>query len=422
MSDIRDEELNIGADDSGSIRATDSIVAEPVRGVSALKGLYAKSNRKRLYVYIGVFSFLFLVLIYTFFGAENPALKGGASDVQSGKLSSRRVEQGTLIDQEEAERYNNEQLAREQAENPYAHPLVTTNSQDLEEDYSPFAEESNLKVPTRLSESGSTESRESQQGRSNAYAESEEYYDENAMRSADNLARILIDSESVVPTLDKVSWAYARPARNKNDAVASVSGEVDGVDGNDTKSCSVVAARAGSIAMATVDLALNSDVGGPASLTIRNGKLRNYRLIGAFERKEEWLRLELNKLVAPDQTIGVSAIALDVDTTLNAVSGNVNRHTMYRYGWWGFGTVLSAVGKASAANANNDVYISDGVVAQSSKKDTAREIKMAVGSLGEDIGEIMRDRINRPITVTLKSGDEVGVFFLDDVCLESTNN
>lgn len=83
----------------------------------------------------------------------------------------------------------------------------------------------------------------------------------------------------------------------------------------------------------------------------------------------------------------------------------------------GVGTVLKAIGKAAEANADSEIVVSNGTALESTKSDSSRELKMAVGSLGEDLGSVMQDRINRPITVSLKVNDEVGIYFLDDVCL-----
>lgn len=412
MSDIRDDELDIGLNvDASDSRET--VYAGPVRGAGALKGLYSKANRKRLYVYVAVGVFFVGALIYTFTAAKNPNERGGGDGViQSGQISGKEVAVRGLVDREEAIRYNTEQLDREQEDNIYAHPVITTDVDggSVEDEYSPFAEQTNLKTPDRLSESGSTR-------QNSPSGQQAEYYDEDAHRSADDLARILIDGEAAVPVLQTVTWAYRAPTEPKGAKDTDASSDVE--VGPSGTSCAVSLARAGTMVMGTVDIALNSDVGGPASLTIHNGKLRGARLIGGFERKEEWLRLEFNKLVMPSETVSVSAIGLDLDTSLNAVSGNVDRHVMYRYGWWGLGTVLSAIGKASAANTNSTAIVSDGVVSQSTARDSSREIKMMLGALGEEVGDVMRERINRPITVSLKSGDEVGVFFLDDACLEN---
>lgn len=416
MSEIREEELDVGisVDDSD---ARDRVYAEPVRGAGAVKGLYAKGNRKRLYTLVGAGTLLFVALVYTFTSAENPDEKGNAGVVSSGAMQGRESSGRTLIDGQEVERYNREALEKEKEENPYAHPIVMVD--DAEEydegEYdSPFDEASNMKTPTRLSQAGSTEN-----GSNRGQVQQQEYYDDDAYKSADDLIARLVAAETVVPAVNKVSWEYAAPRRVSSESGGNVLAESS--DDQSGKMCKNILARAGSMAMATTDIALNSDVGGPVSLTIVNGVNRGSQLIGGFERKDKWIRMELNRLVTPDETITVNAIGLDLDTTLNAVSGEVDRHVAYRYGWWGLGTVLSAIGKASAANANSNAFVSDGVITQNTTKDTSRELKMALGSLGEDIGEVMRDRINRPITVSLKVDDQVGIFFVDDVCLDNSN-
>ncbi len=424
MSNIRDDELDIGlsADPQSSREA---VYAEPVRGGKALKGLYAPGNRKRLYAYVAVGVLLLLALIYTFVGAENPEHRGGGGEVRSSGMHSQAESERTMIDREEVERYNTETLAKEQEVNMFAHPIIATDKGDElvgdDEYVSPFEVTTDLSAPTRLSQAGDTH-RNDLAGQGQAQPQEQQYYDEDALQSADDLARILIEGEAAVPALQTVAWQYAAPRQSSAGGAATVIADGESLDEeSSTRSCAVPLARAGSMVMATTDIALNSDVGGPAALTIHNGKLRGSRLIGSFERRDKWLRLEFSRLVTPDETLSVSAIGLDLDTTLNAVSGKVNHHTMYRYGWWGFGTVLSAIGKASAANADSTVIANDSLITESTTRDSKREMRMALGYLGEGLGSIMQDRLNREITVSLKVGEEVGVFFMDDVCLERAN-
>jgi hypothetical protein len=226
-----------------------------------------------------------------------------------------------------------------------------------------------------------------------------------------------------MPAVYTVEWDYRAPGNNANNGELEQVNEVSTADESDVSNskCSNPATRAATMFMATTDIAVNSDVGGPVSLTIRNGKLRGAQLLGTFERKEEWLRMELTSLVTDDHTVQVDAIGLDMDTTLNAVQGDVDRHIMYRYGWWGFGTILGSIGKAAEANSDSNVTITNGAVVETTASNTARELKMALGALGEGLGAAFQDRLNRPITVSLNVNDEVGVFFLNDVCLPAGN-
>ena len=67
-------------------------------------------------------------------------------------------------------------------------------------------------------------------------------------------------------------------------------------------------------------------------------------------------------------------------------------------------------------NVDSETYVSNGTVIQDTTSDSSREAKIMLGQLGQDMGDVFQDRLSRPITVSLRVGDEVGVFFMDDVC------
>lgn len=168
---------------------------------------------------------------------------------------------------------------------------------------------------------------------------------------------------------------------------------------------------------AASDIALNSDISGPVKITILDGKYPNSVMTGQAEKVDEYMRLNLTKWILPDGAeCKISAIALDRKTTYAAIQSRVDYHLLYRYGWWGVGTVLSAVGKASEKNADKQLIVNaNGVAIETTKSDTNREIKMAVGELGQEIGSVMKSRISRPETVFVDHNEEMGVFFMDQV-------
>lgn len=351
---------------------------------------------------------------------DEEAVRGGTGTVNSSRVGTSTNANPSLRQQEELDRYNTEALPEIQKENPTAHPMLLTSRSDKPEN--PFATQEELKRPDRVSETGRTES--TAQGQ-----RSQQEGTRVDTKGADELVKRLVELEgNEKPSLYAVEFQYASPQAVANNNRNSLSGEPstrmaaeDGsVEPGGIVGCRNPVIRAGSIVVATTDFALNSDVGGPVSLTIANGKLRGHQLIGGFERKEEWLRMDLTKIVAPTETMKVQAIGLDMNTALNAVDGHVDRHIVYRYGWWGVGTVLKAIGAAAEANSNRTVVVSDGYAIESTRADSSREIMAGLGSLGEDLGGVMQDRLNRPITVTKKVNEEVGVYFMSDVCASST--
>lgn len=413
---ITDDDLNLSADDNdrlGEQGYGGQEYAGPVRGGAGVKAIFAPANRKRLISYAVAGGLIVVALTWVFVSLdEQDVVRGGTGKVQTAGVQTQSNQTPSAIQRQEAERYNDEILPQEQEKDPTVHPVILT---DVESE-NPFERKERLRTPGKVSEIGQTEDKP--RTRASADPEVIDY------KGMDDLIRSLIEGEgSSVPALYTVEWDYRAPSNNTNaGALAQVSeaaGENESA-GGDSK-CSNPATRAATMFMATSDIALNSDVGGPVSLTIRNGKLRGAQLLGQFERKEEWLRMELSTLVTDDHTLPVTAIGLDMETTLNAVQGDVDRHIMYRYGWWGVGTVLAAIGKAAEANSDSDVTITNGAVVETTAASSAREMKMALGALGEGIGAAFQERINRPITVSLNVNDEVGVFFLNDVCLPAGN-
>jgi hypothetical protein len=418
---ISDDDLNLNADMNdrlGEKAYAGQAYVGPVRGLDGMKAIFSPANRKRLFAYAATAVLVLGAGIWVFFSFDvEEALRGGVGTVRAPKVQTEVNQNPSQTQLEEAARYNEVELAKEQEKDPTLHPVIVTSPEPVA---NPFEKKQDLERPRKISETGRT----TQPSAASNNRNSEQPVNYNEM---DDLIRQLIAAEGEkMPESYSVDWQYRAASAGAEDVGANGPAESSGdyadaaVSGNGK--CKNPATRAATMYMATADMALNSDVGGPVALTIRNGRLRGAQLLGSFERKEEWLRMDLNKLVTPDHTVGVEAIGLDMETTLNAVQGEVDRHVMYRYGWWGFGTILKAVGKAAELNADSDVVVSDGTVVESTKSSSSRELKLALGSLGEDMGSAFQDRLNRPITVSLNVNDEVGVFFMDDVCLPDTNS
>lgn len=423
--DINDLDLgHIDADPRDRISAKHNVDLPRVGGFSAVKGIFNPANKGKL-IFLGVVAAIVIGgAAWSYMSVKAPVLQGGAGVTNGGSIKTQKNTRPTNMQQEEATRYNEEELPKLQEINPSEHPIVVT------EDNGEFGRQRDFGRPDRVSKVGNTEP-EGQAGlgsNGNQQSGTRLQVQQVAPPSSeqiDMVKRLIAAEGEKVPVLQKVSWTYQQPAKKQN-----ASAEYDGsaangsqrYDSNGTlagempSKCEKPLIRAGHQYVARSTMALNSDVGGPVILELVNGPLRKHRMTGKFERKEEWMRMQLNSLVGINDPVKINAIGLDMDTVLNAVGGDVNYHTMYRYGWWGVGTVLSAIGKASERNADTKtIYVGDNVV-QDTAKDTSRELRMALGDLGQSIGDVMQDRINRPLTVSLKVNDLVGVVFMDDVC------
>lgn len=409
-------------DRSGSVDGFENV--GPVTGGKAVKGIFNKANRKRLWAYGALFVAIVAAIGIGIVTLPNKKIENSTDPsgvIRAGRITPANNSQTTLQMRQEADRYNEETLPEVQKYNPTAHPVMIEETDEAVSN--PYPKQATLSKAKKVSDVGETQAEPNTSTSKRAAAID--------TQQQDKLIQLLIENEGETrkPSLYTVQWDYT-PSKSPNkssgpdsrDSLASMQGtDSELVKTKGANKCKPMV-RAGSQYLATSDLALNSDIGGPVSVTLRNGKLRDMQMLGKFERKEEFLRIELNQLVLPDETVPINAIALDMNTTLNAVSGDVDSHYLYRYGWWGFGTLLKAIGSAAEKNSDNNIIITDGTVIQNTKKDSAREIKMMLGSLGSDTGAAFQESLNRPITVSLNVDEEIGVFFIEDVCRKSTSD
>lgn len=423
---INDIDLGtIDADPNDRTSGRSHVELPKVGGIGAVKSIFNPANRGRLAIYAAVGLLITGLLIYSYSAVKAPDEKINGGQTTNGNARTQKNAQPTQMQFEEGQRYNEQELPKIQKDDPTAHPIVVT------EDNGEFGKMRDFNRPERMSNVGDTSpehvaNQQSAQGQNSDHGQKAKQAKQVSREQAEFINKLMIAEGNATPQLQSVSWNYQQPAQQasaKSKAAKGTGADDYDSEGNTgtlagelPEKCKNPVLRAGHQYVARSTMAANSDVGGPVILELVNGPLRKHRMIGKFERKDEWLRMEFSSLVGLKDPVKINAIGLDMETVLNAVGGDVDYHTFYRYGWWGFGTVLSAIGKVAERNADKQtIFVGDNVV-QDSKSDTSREIKMGFGDLGQSIGDVMKDRINRPLTVTVDVNQLVGVVFMDDVC------
>jgi hypothetical protein len=419
---IDDIELdNVDANPNDRIAERNHVEIPGVSGMGAVKSIFGPQNRKRLFLCGGLAAVVIGSFAWNYKTIQEP-LKGGPGEVTGGAARTQKNAQPTDMQREEAARYNEEELPKLQEEEPTTHPMVVT------EDAGEFKPSRAFARPDKITNTGdTTPDRPANQVSQVGGSVQPKQVIPPSRESVDLMKKLMLAEGAQVPQSQTVSWAYQPPKSTTSDSRTSqrsasrAYGDKDydssgQVTGELPSKCQNPIIRAGHQYVARSTMALNSDVGGPVIVELVNGPLRKHRLFGAFERKDEWMRMEFKSVGGIKDPVKVNAIGLDMETVLNAVGGDVDYHTLYRYGWWGFGTILSAIGKAAERNSDQQtIFVGDNVVTDTAS-DTAREIKMALGDLGQSLGDVMKDRINRPLTVSLAVNDLVGIVFMEDVC------
>jgi len=231
----------------------------------------------------------------------------------------------------------------------------------------------------------------------------------------DNSRSSVITRVTYEPTDTEGTQRTSNSRGNVNGGLESDDTESDNIQ----KQPPVVLIKAGQQIYATADIALSSKYQGPVSVRLHTSisALEGAIGIGQMVILEDLLRLELNTLVLRNGIeIPISAIVLDKETTYAAIASHVDYHTIYRYGWWGFGTFMKTVGavakiKATSVNVTTNSDGTSSTTTTVNPKTTSDLYGLALAELGVEIGGQFANRLNKKPTITVRRNESMGVWF-----------
>lgn len=174
--------------------------------------------------------------------------------------------------------------------------------------------------------------------------------------------------------------------------------------------------KAGTILFAVLDTGINSDRPAPIMATITLGKFKKAKLIGSIQRTTDNNRLLLRftQMTMPDwdDTISISALALDPETARSALATSIDKHYVQRYLSLFASSFLNGYANFLANAKNVEQITPEGkktVVQQEfSKEDAAMA---GLGEVGKAISSSTKAGFNRLPTITIRSGVGIAIFF-----------
>tara|TARA_B100001750_G_scaffold246587_1_gene269366 strand:+ start:192 stop:1514 length:1323 start_codon:yes stop_codon:yes gene_type:complete len=193
-----------------------------------------------------------------------------------------------------------------------------------------------------------------------------------------------------------------------------------GVDGeNGEVVIETILVPAGTINYAQVLIEANSDVPGPVLVQLVSGPMAGARMIGSFSVVNDLLVLRFNSIVIDGLNQGVSAIALDPNTTLPGVASEVNQRYFRRVLLPAAAKFLQGVGSAIAQDSTQTIIVRDTVIQDQPALDFEQELGRGAEAAFKDIAEFMEDEgDSTQALVRLARGTPIGVFFLEPVTEE----
>lgn len=176
--------------------------------------------------------------------------------------------------------------------------------------------------------------------------------------------------------------------------------------------------KPGDLLYAVIDTGVNSDVPSAVMATVAQGKYRNSRLLGGFQRHDERIVLAFTRAIIPSgASIQLEAYAIDPNTSEASVASSVDTHFFSRWGGLVASAFLEGLGSAKRySGATSTMYgygnnSSDQMVwGNYSPEDQAW---IAAGKVGEKASKIFEKNFDRPPTVRLESGTPIGILIIN---------
>lgn len=178
--------------------------------------------------------------------------------------------------------------------------------------------------------------------------------------------------------------------------------------------------KAGTIMFAVLDTAVNSDEPSPVLATIVSGPYKGARLLGQFPQRID-KRVILNfttlSIPCPDfpQSIKVNAVAIDPNTARTALASHVDSHYLLRYGSLFASAFVQGYAEAVQQSGSTTTVSLAGITETHPELDAGDKIAVGLGAVGNQLATSLGNLFTRPPTVTVNSGEGVGILFMEDV-------
>lgn len=172
--------------------------------------------------------------------------------------------------------------------------------------------------------------------------------------------------------------------------------------------------KAGDILYSITNITLDSDAPGPIMARIVDNTIyKNSKAIGAFKRSGEHLTLEFETLITPQgETYKIKGYAVDPQTDRTAVRTSVDNHTLERWGGLVAASFLQGFGQAKGQSGSTSYSGIYGGSTSYPKYNLEDQLWIAGGKVGDRLANVFERNFDRPPTVVLQSGAEIGILIV----------
>lgn len=159
----------------------------------------------------------------------------------------------------------------------------------------------------------------------------------------------------------------------------------------------------------------DSDVGGPMSFESVTPPLDGAVFLAEnVERTGEAVTPQITKMIYKGNSYDVQALVVNAETFQPGLASDVDHHYLSR--WVPY--LAGIFGGAYAESLTNQTTTTTPEGATNTQRNSPTANDQIAFTVGTGLGRavpILQDQINRPVTVTVNSGEEVGIWILSDI-------
>lgn len=189
--------------------------------------------------------------------------------------------------------------------------------------------------------------------------------------------------------------------------------------------------KAGTILFAVLESAVNSDEPGPILARIVQPPLQNASLLGTIQpsgnQYAEGLVLNFTNISIPDRirSYGISAVAIDPNTSRTSIATDVDHHYLLRWGTIFAASFLQGYSKAIAQSATTVSSSTNGATSttttQQSPLNPKQQVHQGLANVASTWGQGAATFTNRPNTITINTGTSLGILLTADFTVPSSD-
>lgn len=178
----------------------------------------------------------------------------------------------------------------------------------------------------------------------------------------------------------------------------------------------------------TIGELVSDDAATHAQAMILSGPLAGSQLFGSLEANLQGgaasgtIAFDSLRLPGGATTLPIKAIAVNPATRRANTVGDVDRHTFSRIGATALGAATGAYAEALSQGGRNENLVTGGLgdaVVQRDAFTDGQIARIAGARTLQSVGADIASRANRPPTITIANGTEIGILWLEDVAISA---